>query len=224
MNDRTNHSRSPNDAPRSWLIDRPLRGPALPHGQLARVWGWLLMMNAAEQRDVLAACEPKAGDGSFPGRTPDPVRVLEVGHGPGLLLDLLARSGAQVSGVEPSEPMVEMTRRRLARRGVDPARIAVGTAERTGGTDASFDLVVSVNNVPMWSDLAAGFDELRRVLAPGGRIVVAWHGGKRPSRIARKLVLPDDVLDRILSAVRESFGNGERETLDRVEVFRALKE
>jgi SAM-dependent methyltransferase len=199
--------------PRSWLIDRPLTGFALPQGRLARLFGWLLGLNADEQRDVYAAANGRADQ-----------RVLEVGHGPGILLEMYARAGAQVCGVDPSEPMVQMARRRLAKAGVDPASIRVGTAERTGFSDDGFDLVVSVNNMPMWSDLAAGLAELHRVLVPGGRLVVAWHGGRRPAWFVRNLVLPDDVLDRILSGVRERFGNGERETLERVEVFTALKQ
>lgn len=176
-------------------------------------WGLVLRMNTGvEQAEVFDAAGPVEG-----------VRLLEVGHGPGVLLDRFAAAGATVTGVDPSAPMVEMTRRRLAGTGRHP-RIQVGTAERTGLPDASFDLVVSVNNVPMWSDLAAGCAELRRVLVPGGRLLIAWHGGHRPARFARKLVLPEETLERVLSAVREAFGNGERETLDNMELFRALKE
>jgi len=49
-----------------------------------------------------------------------------------------------------------------------------GTAEDAGCADASVDAVISVNNAMLW-DRQAGFDELMRVLRPGGRIVVTVH-------------------------------------------------
>lgn len=191
----------------SWLVDRPLRGPALPSGRLARLWGWLLLLNQTEQREVLG----------FAGVRPDQ-QVLEVGYGPGALAELVQKRGATVSGVDPSPEMAAMATRRA--RGAD---MRVGTAEATGMPDAAFDVVLSVNNVPMWSDLHAGFAELHRVLRPGGRLIVSWHGGSKVGRTARKLTLPPAVLDQILDAMREAFGDGERHTLEHVEVFSALR-
>jgi Methylase involved in ubiquinone/menaquinone biosynthesis len=146
-------------------------------------------------------------------------QVLEVGHGPGALLRLIQDAGTTVAGVDPSPEMCEMARRRL-RSGSD---IRVGTAEATGHPDASFDAVVSVNNVPMWSDLDAGFVELRRVLRPGGRLLVAWHGGETPTGMARRLALPDHVLDQILDRLRHESGSGERRALRHVELFHATR-
>ena len=197
------------NAPRSWLLDRPLRGFALPRGRLAKVMGWVMGRgNLVEQHDVLDALEVRPGD-----------RVLEVGHGPGALLELITAAGATVAGVDPSPEMCEMARHRLP----SGSAIRVGTAEATGHPDAAFDLVVSVNNVPMWSDLDGGFAELRRVLRPGGRLVVAWHGGETPTGMARRLALPDEVLDRILDRLRHVFGSGERRTLRHVELLQATR-
>lgn len=197
----------------SWLIDKPLTGFALPQGRFARVYGWMLARNTrTEQADVFGALDLRPGE-----------RVLEVGHGPGPLLAKIAQAGAgQVCGADPSETMVAMARRRLAKV-TDNADIRQGTAEDTGFDDASFDLAISVNNVPMWSELAAGFEGLHRVLKPGGRLVVAWHGGRNPTRIARRLTLPDEILDRILGELRTVFGNGERDQLERMEIFRAVR-
>jgi arsenite methyltransferase len=41
--------------------------------------------------------------------------------------------------------------------------------------DASVDVVLSVNNVLLWADRAAAFAELRRVLCPGGRLLLSAH-------------------------------------------------
>jgi ubiquinone/menaquinone biosynthesis C-methylase UbiE len=172
----------------------------------------LIRNTKTEQADVFKALGLRPGE-----------RVLEVGHGPGPLLARIAGAGAgQVCGADPSETMVAMTRRRLAKV-TETADIRQGTAEDTGFGDASFDLAISVNNVPMWSDLAVGFGELRRVLKPAGRLVVAWHGGRNPTLIGRRLTLPSEVLDRILAELRTVFGNGEHEQSERMEIFRAVR-
>jgi SAM-dependent methyltransferase len=43
----------------------------------------------------------------------------------------------------------------------------------TDREDASVDVVLSVNNVQLWADRVAGFTELRRVLRPGGRLLLS---------------------------------------------------
>lgn len=204
---------SPHAPQRSWLIDKPLSGFALPSGRFARVYGWMLIRNTkTEQADVFDALGLERGE-----------RVLEVGHGPGPLLAKIAAAGAgQVCGVDPSETMVEMARKRLGKVTAD-ADIRQGTAENTGFDDESFDLAISVNNVPMWSSLEAGFGELHRVLKPGGRLVIAWHGGRNPTTIAKRLTLPAKVHDRILEELRNVFGNGEHEQSERMEIFRAVR-
>lgn len=199
------------NAPNSWLLGRPLTGFGLPTGRWAKLMGWYMSRgNRAEQREVAGALAVQRGE-----------RVLEAGYGPGVLVELLLRAGATVSGVDPSPEMREMATRRA--RSYGGADLRVGTAEATGFADETFDAVVSVNNVPMWSDLALGFGELHRVLTPGGRVLIAWHGGHRPTRVAKGIQLPAEVLDRILAALREVFGNGERARLDRVEIFQATR-
>ncbi|MGH3662068.1 MAG: class I SAM-dependent methyltransferase [Micromonosporaceae bacterium] len=199
---------------RSWLNGRQLRGFALPQGRLGRLMGWVMGAgNLVEQRDVLQALNPRAGE-----------RILEVGHGPGALLELIIGSGATAAGVDPSPVMCDMARRRLSMAiGDGRAEVKPGDAESVGHPDRCFDAVVSVNNLPMWSDLGRGLRELRRVLRPGGRLVVAWHGGRRPTRIARSMALPDQVLEQVRLQMRDVFGAAERRELDHVVVFLAAR-
>ncbi|WP_351226195.1 methyltransferase domain-containing protein [Streptomyces sp. NPDC002133] len=201
--------------PRSWAVDRPVTSPfAHPSGVLGRLAG-RFMLRTNKQDDVLDVLDVRPGD-----------QVLEVGNGPGGLVRLLtARTGAAlVRGVDPSPAMRDVATK-VNRRAVRDGRVALGlgTAERTGLTDLSVDRVVSVNNVAIWPDLEAGLRELHRVVRPGGTVVIAWHGGVSPGRIARDLRLPDDKLARIEAALKKIFVEVTRRELVTLDVFRAVR-
>ncbi|GGM59892.1 class I SAM-dependent methyltransferase [Dactylosporangium sucinum] len=97
--------------------------------------------------------------------------VLDVGTGPGVLPDELARlrPDLTVAGVDPAHAMVAAARRRLARHG-GRVRVTEGTAAALPFPDGSFDLVVSSLSLHHWPDPAAAAAELVRVLRPGGRL------------------------------------------------------
>ncbi|MGW1884043.1 class I SAM-dependent methyltransferase [Streptomyces sp. NPDC001970] len=201
--------------PRSWAVDRPVTSPfAHPSGVLGRLAG-RFMLRTNKQDDVLDVLDVRPGD-----------HVLEVGYGPGGLVRLLAaRTGAAlVRGVDPSPAMRDVATK-VNRRVVRDGRVALGlgTAERTGLTDLSVDRVVSVNNVAIWPDLEAGLRELHRVVRPGGTVVIAWHGGVSPGRIARDLRLPDDKLARIDAALKKIFAEVTRSELASLDVFKAVR-
>jgi ubiquinone/menaquinone biosynthesis C-methylase UbiE len=194
----------------SWALDRPVNSPfARPNGLVGRLAG-RFMLFTNKQTEVADLLDPR----------PDS-RILEVGFGPGGLIRLLRRRipDGTVRGVDPSADMVAVARR-VNRGGVE---LRVGTAERTGYPDESFDVVVSVNNVALWPSLEAGLRELHRVVRPGGTVLIAWHGGRDPSRIARRLTLPADKLERIRGGLAELFGEVERRELTSLTVFRARR-
>lgn len=98
-------------------------------------------------------------------------RVLDVGCGTGYLTKRVARAGSTVVGIDPSAPMVA-----YARRTSPPScRFHVAGAQAIPEPDASFDLAVSslaVHHIPA-AVRADAFRELRRVLKPGGRLLIA---------------------------------------------------
>jgi ubiquinone/menaquinone biosynthesis C-methylase UbiE len=152
--------------------------------------------------------------------------VLEIGYGPGGLIRLLAErtDAASIRGVDPSPEMRDQASLHN-RNAVRTGRVALdlGTADRTGLADASVDRVVSVNNVAIWPDLEAAVDELHRVLRPGGIVVIAWHGGTSPSRIARSLRLSEGELGHIEHVLRDRFGEASRKQLASLDVFTAVR-
>jgi SAM-dependent methyltransferase len=187
---------------------------ALPAGRLGTFGGQLMrLLNRAQQREIAQFVGPLAG-----------TDVLEVGHGPGVLLGMLARTARHVTGVDPSPEMRALAIRAHA-SAIAEGRLDVrpGDAGATGLPDASVDLAVAVNNVAIWPDLDAGVAELHRVLRPGGRLVLSWHGGERPSRPARGLVLPEERLQRVEDAVRARFPDVRRALTRRCTVFHARR-
>jgi ubiquinone/menaquinone biosynthesis C-methylase UbiE len=104
---------------------------------------------------------------------PAPRRVLDVGAGPGYLLGVLAGrlpQAEELAGVDAAPAMVAVARERAA----DPRlSFQPGTAEHLPAADGHYDLVVSTTSFDHWADQAAGLAECARVLAPGGRLVLA---------------------------------------------------
>jgi SAM-dependent methyltransferase len=200
---------------RSWAIDRPVTSPfAQPTGWLGRLAG-RFMLWTNKQDDIVGVLNVRAGQ-----------RVLEVGYGPGGLIRLLAArtEAAHITGVDPSSAMHAVaSSANRATIAAGRVELRLGTAEQTGLDDASVDHVVSVNNIAIWPDLDAGIRELHRVVRPGGTVVLAWHGGTEPSRIARGLRLPADKLDRVESTLGEHFARVTRSQLSSLDVFTATR-
>ena len=94
-------------------------------------------------------------------------RLLDIGCGPGAALADAVHTGASVAGVDPSPSMVA---RAQARTPV--ADVKVGSAEDIPFPDGQFTAVINISSFHHWADREAGLVEARRVLAPGGRLLV----------------------------------------------------
>ncbi|SDL20568.1 Methyltransferase domain-containing protein [Glycomyces sambucus] len=97
-------------------------------------------------------------------------RVLDVGCGPGPLFASLRERGAEVTGVEPSAKMLELARGRL---GDDALLLQGDLNDPLPFADGAFDLAVASLVLHYLEDWSGPLAELKRVLVPGGRLVVA---------------------------------------------------
>ena len=100
-------------------------------------------------------------------------RVLDVGVGPGLLAREMAETvGEQgkVRGIDQSEPMLDMTRKRCA--DLEQADFVQADACDLPYPGASFDAVVSTQVYEYVPDMERALTEAARVLEPGGRIQI----------------------------------------------------
>jgi ubiquinone/menaquinone biosynthesis C-methylase UbiE len=100
-------------------------------------------------------------------------RVVDVGCGPGRFLREAAERGAEVVGVDPSRRMRRMAERFTPARLRPKVTVLDGTAERLPLEDRSATVAWAVASVHHWDDVDAGLAELHRVLAPGGRVLLA---------------------------------------------------
>ena len=139
---------------------------------------------------------------------PEGARVLEVGVGTGINMPQYPR-GARVSAIDVSERMLRHARKRAERLGV-AVELAQMDAQHLDFPDASFDTVVATFVFCSVPDPVAGLREARRVLRPGGRLLLLEHV-RSENPVAGKLM---DWLNPLV--VRLSGANINRRTVDNV--------
>lgn len=146
-----------------------------PRGLLGRLGGIVLARtNRSFAQEIVALLQIRASE-----------RILEVGFGPGVGIELLTRAASEgkVAGVDPSEEMVEQARARNAaalRTGAVDLR--QGTVESMPFDAGTFDTVLAINSMQVWSDAPAGLREIRRVLTRGGRVALGFTPHSRQPR------------------------------------------
>jgi len=92
-------------------------------------------------------------------------RILDVGCGTGANLLMLSKYG-DAEGVDVSEDALAFCRE----RGLD--KVKLGAGEELPYEDGTFDLVTAFDVVEHMDDDLAGLREMRRVLRPGGRVLL----------------------------------------------------
>lgn len=102
-------------------------------------------------------------------------RLLDIGCGAGLALQLGHKRGAEVAGIDASEGLLRIARARLPE-----ADLRQGEIEELPYDDDSFDAVTAFNAVQYATDAVQALREMRRVASPGSRVaVVTWGDRER---------------------------------------------
>ena len=162
------------------FIDRQYRRPTGAIGQF--IWHRMAQQHQPENAWTVSLLAIQPTD-----------RVLEVGFGPGVAIELLAvqASHGWIAGVDFSSAMIAAACRRNA-RAIKTGRVDLRYGEVTAlpFADVSFDKALSIHTLYFWSDPDSALTELRRVLKPGGILALTflprdrWPGGETASTIS----------------------------------------
>ncbi len=119
-----------------------------------------------------------------------PAKLLEIGFGGGLALARLIGLSQHFSGVDRSGDMVRRANLKF-RKAVENGRadFRVGNVEALPFAAQTFSNVLTVNTVYFWQSLEIGCNEIRRVLAPGGQVVI----GFMPKEHMEKKKMPPEI-------------------------------
>jgi SAM-dependent methyltransferase len=139
-----------------------------PRGAAGSVTGWVFAhrpSNRQRNRWVVSLLGVRPVD-----------QVLELGFGPGVAVAELVHAGAaHVYGIDHSGVMLRQASRRNA-AAIRAGRVTLINAQADQlppAVDGPFDAILAVNSLGFWPAPAQRLAELRRRLAPGGRIAIA---------------------------------------------------
>jgi ubiquinone/menaquinone biosynthesis C-methylase UbiE len=146
-------------SPRLWALFRPLVRKQFD--AIAPRW------DSYRMEDSLAPFEAAVAEVD-----PEPSHALDLGTGTGIGAQIIARRfpHARVVGVDLADRMLAEARRKTPEDLRDRITFERGDASKLPFADGAFELVTHANMIPF-------FDELVRVLAPGGQALFAFSGG-----------------------------------------------
>jgi SAM-dependent methyltransferase len=152
------------------------RQAARPSGVLGWLVGRVMALETAEaNRLALELLEPRRTD-----------HVLEIGFGHGATIERLSRivDEGVVAGIDVSDTMLRLaSRRNCAAIARGRVQLSLGTVEHLPHRSEEFDGVLCVHTLYFWPQPQRAFAEIRRVLRPGGRFVLAWRDDPEGRRL-----------------------------------------
>jgi len=128
-------------------------------------WDEIRSLYVAES-DVEAAIQAAAGPGPFR-------RLVDLGSGTGRMLTLLAPHAEAAVGLDLSQQMLNLARTRVSEAGLARCELRHGDIFATRLPGEYADLVVVHQVLHYLADPAAAVREAARIVAPGGRLLIA---------------------------------------------------
>ncbi|MGH6837829.1 MAG: class I SAM-dependent methyltransferase [Methylocella sp.] len=119
-------------------------------------------------------------------------KVLEVGFGPGVGIEVLASSASagHVAGVDPSMEMVGQATTRN-KKAIESGRVELrhGFVASLPFANDTFDKALAINSMQVWPDAVAGLREMRRILRPRGIVALGFtpYSGQPNAGLAETL-------------------------------------
>jgi ArsR family transcriptional regulator len=104
---------------------------------------------------------------------PPQLRVADIGTGTGILALELAREGLRVIAVDHSPRMLAAAREKIEQSGVSGIELRQGEASALPLADAEVDAAIAHMVLHYLPSPAEAIREMARVVAPGGRVVIA---------------------------------------------------
>lgn len=129
-------------------------------------------------------------------------RLLDVGTGPGYVPIEIARRSKEVfvDGIDLTERMIEIARINAQEANLeDRLSFQVGDGKEMGFKDESYDMIISTASLHHWKDAAKVFNEMYRVLRPGGE---AWVLDPCKDSTDREI---DEFLEKIYKIIQPGF-------------------
>lgn len=127
-------------------------------------------------------------------------RVLEVGFGPGIAIELLSKVITQglVAGIDHSGEMVKHAARRNA-EGIRSGRIVLYQAPASAPPAFStpFDKILTINSIHFWNDPVECLRNLRKILRPGGFMAVTLQARTRSATDATTAILGEEIAAKL---------------------------
>jgi SAM-dependent methyltransferase len=192
-------SQPDSDERRGILAGRLKRFLRAQFGRPAGLWGYLVgrimvrtPSNMERIRWTLSLMNVRSRD-----------RVLEIGFGPGMAIEILSqivREGSIV-GLDHSDVMVRQAGRRNA-HAIRAGRIELrhGSVSDLPAFGQPFDKIFTINSIHFWLDPVECLKSLRMALKPGGLIAVTIQPRSRAATDATAKVIGEEVVANLTRA------------------------
>ena len=154
------------------MVGGKLHQAMRPHGFWGGVFGWFMdRRNARVHEFALNRLDVQKTD-----------TILEIGFGTGRLMRKMAKRAREgfVCGIDPSELMLRTAEKRTKRfRKKGRVEVKLGEAAALPWADAQFDKAAALHCFHFWNDPAHDIAEVRRVLKPGGLLLLILRAHKK---------------------------------------------